>query len=145
MKHQKRLTAMVDKENENKRFEQLLTKDRFLDKLAEKISNKMSVAASLSAEPARGPGDVDHSREGWHAGHPYDRPQGDLTNYKTPSGNGMTSIRQPPQPNFIEDEALKRVEKNKLPKSLRGEFLSPYRLVIDRLCLTLKIACVLGG
>ena len=118
------LTSMIDKENENKRFEQLLTKDRFLEKLAEKISEKMSVAASLTAEPLRGPGNVDNSREAWHGGFPFSKPGGDLTNYRTPSGNAMTSIKQPPQPNFIEDEALQRVEKNKLPKALRGETLT---------------------
>ena len=64
----------------------------------QKISEKMSVEAALKAEPARGPGHVDVSREPCHPGMEFKRPTGDLTNYRTPTGSKMFGIQQPPQP-----------------------------------------------
>ena len=40
-RHQKRLQELIDREKEEKRIEQVLTRDRFLDVLASKISEKM--------------------------------------------------------------------------------------------------------
>ncbi|CAD7939000.1 unnamed protein product [Amoebophrya sp. A120] len=120
-RHQKRLQQMIDKDKEEKRIEQILTKDKFLDVLAGKLSEKMSVSAALTQDPARGPGRVDTSRELWHAGMEFNRPAGDLTSYRTPTGSHMTSMQQPPQPNFIDDDDMAKVEGNKLPRSLRGD------------------------
>ncbi|CAD7972075.1 unnamed protein product [Amoebophrya sp. A25] len=121
MRHQKRLQNMVEKDRDEKRIEQILTKDRFLDVLASKLSEKMSVTAALTQDPVRGPGRVDPSREAWHAGMEFKRPNGDLTNYRTPAGSHMTMVQQPPQPNFIEDDDMAKIEGNKLPRSLRGD------------------------
>mmetsp|Transcript_13212 Transcript_13212/g.32249 ORF Transcript_13212/g.32249 Transcript_13212/m.32249 type:complete len:1053 (+) Transcript_13212:508-3666(+) len=120
-RHQKRLQAMIDKDKDEKRIEQILTKDKFLDVLASKLSEKMSISAALTQDPARGPGRVDSTREGWHPGMDYARPAGDLTAYRTPAGSHMTMMQQPPQPNFIDDDDMAKVEGNKLPRSLRGD------------------------
>ena len=118
-RHQKRLQAMIDKDKDEKRIEQILTKDKFLDVLASKLSEKMSISAALTQDPARGPGRVDSTREGWHPGMDYARPAGDLTAYRTPAGSHMTMMQQPPQPNFIDDDDMAKVEGNKLPRSYR--------------------------
>lgn len=67
-RHQKRLQELIDKEKEDKRIEQILSRDKFLDVLASKLSEKMSVQASLTASPIRGPGNADLTREPWHPG-----------------------------------------------------------------------------
>lgn len=51
----------------------------------------------------------------------FQRPKGDLTNYRTPTGAAMLMVQQPPQPNLIDDDELENIEGSKLPRPLRGD------------------------
>merc|ERR1719335_938050 len=101
--HQQRVREQVERSRDDRKLEQMLTDDRFVEILAEKISDRLGIAQipSRTANYATG----QHRSTGPGTGH-------------TMTGHAMTGIIRPEPPSFLEPEDIG--SQATLPRALQG-------------------------
>lgn len=101
--HQRRVREQVERSRDERTVEQMLTDDRFVEILAEKISDRLGIAQIPSQTSNYATGQ--HKKGPAGSGH-------------TMTGHAMTGIVRPEPPSFVEPEDM--ASQATLPRALQG-------------------------